>query len=212
NCPRRPDGSYSSVDEIVLPVDEKGRYTRKKGAAFGPDKAIWSYSAPKKSDFYSFFISGAHRLPNGNTQICSGANGTVFEVTPDKKILWKYLNPAKGGFGPGGPGGAGGPPRPNQVLPAFVQDALKLSQQQKGALEAFQKEVDGRLDKILTDAQKTQLRQRTGSRPGPGGPPGTGPGGFGALPEPGKILSTATQVTLKPTPEQKERLAGLQKA
>src|SRR5262249_43458958 len=28
----------------------------------------------------------------------------------------------------------------------------------------------------------------------------------------GKILSTATQVTLKPTPEQKEQLAGLQKA
>jgi hypothetical protein len=36
---------------------------------------------------------GAHRLPNGNTVICSyGAQSgiKVFEVTPDKKIVWTY--------------------------------------------------------------------------------------------------------------------------
>ena len=55
------------------------------GAAFGPEQAVWSYSAPKKSDFYAFFISGAHRLPNGNTLICSGPNGTLFEVTPERR-------------------------------------------------------------------------------------------------------------------------------
>ena len=108
--------SYSSVDELVLPVDGQGRYTLEPGEAFGPKKAVWSYSAPKKSDFYSFFISGAQRLPNGNTLICSGPNGTLFEVTPDKEMVWKYVNPVKGGFGPGG-FGPGGPPRPNQVLP-----------------------------------------------------------------------------------------------
>ena len=40
-------------------------------------------------------ISGAQRLPNGNTLICSGINGTVFEVTPEKEMVWKYVNPAK---------------------------------------------------------------------------------------------------------------------
>ena len=80
----------------------KGRYARSREPPSGRTSAVWSYSAPKKSDFYSSFISGAHRLPNGNTLICSGANGTIFEVTPDKEIVWKYVNPVKGGFGPGG--------------------------------------------------------------------------------------------------------------
>jgi len=208
NGPRRPDGTYSSVDEIVPPLDEKGRYSRKEGAAFGPDKAIWTYSAPKKTDFYSAFISGAHRLPNGNTQICSGANGTVFEVTPDKKIVWKFVNPAQGGFGPGGPGG---PPRPGQILPSFLQDMLKLTPGQQKGLSAIQHEVDGTLDKTLTDAQKKQLKQSGGFPPRPGGPPGPGGGGFGAPPQPGQILATTTQITLKPTPEQKKRLSDLQK-
>jgi hypothetical protein len=206
NGGRRPDGSYSSVDEIVLPVDEKGRYARKEGAAFAPAKIVWSYSAPKKSDFYSSFISGTHRLPNGNTQICSGANGTVFEVTPDNKIVWKYLNPAKGGFGPGGPGG---PPQPNQVLPSFVQDRLNLSPEQKKALDAFQKTVDAQLDKTLTDAQKAQVKKSVGPRPGPGGP--RGPGGLGGLPQPGKVMSTTTQIALKLAPEQRKQLDELQK-
>ncbi|MCA8987536.1 MAG: hypothetical protein KDA78_07840 [Planctomycetaceae bacterium] len=39
---------------------------------------------------------GAHRLPNGNTVICSyhAPKGIkVFEVTPDKKIVWTYTGP-----------------------------------------------------------------------------------------------------------------------
>ena len=90
---RRPGGDHSSVDELVLPVDESGRYARKPGAAFGPDQPVWSYTAPKKSDFYSFFISGAQRLPNGNTLICEGSNGRIFEVTPAGEIVWEYINP-----------------------------------------------------------------------------------------------------------------------
>ncbi len=118
------------------PVDSKGRYELEAGTATGPAKAIWSYSAPKKSDFYAFFISGASRLPNGNTLICSGPNGTLFEVTPDKKIVWKYVNPVKGGFGPGR-GGPGGPPmQPNPVLVSFVQDMLGLSGEQKKQVSA----------------------------------------------------------------------------
>ena len=95
NGPERPGGNYSSVDELVLPADSEGRYTRQPGKTFGPDQPVWSYSAPKKSDFFSSFISGAQRLSNGNTLICSGANGTIFEVTPGKGIVWKYVNPVK---------------------------------------------------------------------------------------------------------------------
>jgi hypothetical protein len=201
NGGRRPGGDYSSVDELVLPVDEQGLYVRKTGAAFGPEQAVWSYSAPKKSDFYAFFISGAHRLPNGNTMICSGPNGTLFEVTPGKEVVWKYVNPVKGGFGPGG-FGPGGPPRPNQVLPSFLQDMLGLSGAQKKEIETLQKTVDETLLKLLSEEQRKTLRER--SNPGRVG--------FAALPAPGQIISVSTQVTLKPTPEQKARLADLQKA
>ena len=33
------------------------------------------------------------RLPNGNTLICEGAPGRIFEVTPDAHIVWEYINP-----------------------------------------------------------------------------------------------------------------------
>lgn len=113
NGRHRPDGDYSSVVEIVPPADRLGHYTRKSGMAFGPTGPCWEYVAsPKKNDFFSGHISGAHRLPNGNTFICSGANGTFFEVTPAKEIVWKYVNPVQGEPRMGPPGGrpAGGFP------------------------------------------------------------------------------------------------------
>jgi hypothetical protein len=87
------------------------------------------------------------------------------------------------GGGPGGPGGGpgrfGGPPQPGRVLPAFVQEMLGLSETQKAELDELQKHVDARLDKILTDGQKAQLREMASRGPGGFGPPGGGPGGFG---------------------------------
>jgi Arylsulfotransferase (ASST) len=201
NGGHRSDGDYSSVDELVLPVDEQGRYSLESAAAYGPEKAHWSYSAPKKSDFYAFFISGAQRLPNGNTLICSGPNGTLFEVTQDKQIVWKYVNPVKGGFGPGRGGPGGAPPPPNQVLVSFVQDRLGLSADQKKQVSALQKTVDETLESVLTADQKKNLRERTAP----------GPGGMGAMTPPGQIIATTAQITLKPTPEQKTRLSALQK-
>lgn len=35
---------------------------------------------------YSFRISGAERLANGNTLICSGDQPWILEVTPDKQV------------------------------------------------------------------------------------------------------------------------------
>jgi hypothetical protein len=184
NGGRRPDGSYSSVDEIVLPVTTDGKYTRKPGLPFGPDKAVWSYTAPKKTDFYATFISGAHRLPNGNTLVCSGPDGTVFEVTPENETVWKFANPARGG-GPGGfPGGItrmfGPPSQPGLVMPSMVRDMLRLTPEQRKKLDELQKDVDSKLANILTDEQKKQIKDMQ-NRFGPGGPPGFGPPGGGGV-------------------------------
>jgi hypothetical protein len=44
---------------------------------------------------FSPFISGADRMPNGNTVICCGGNGVVFEVTPEKELVWQWVRPTR---------------------------------------------------------------------------------------------------------------------
>ena len=74
--------------------------------------------------------------------------------------------------GEGGPGGRGGPPMPGQILPEFLQEQLSLTAAQKKQLAELQKQVDARLDKMLSGEQKAKLKemaQRGPGRPGPGG-------------------------------------------
>jgi Arylsulfotransferase (ASST) len=198
---KRIGGAYSTVDEIVLPVDDKGRYEYTSGKAFGPEKAVWSYTAPKRIDFYAPFISGAQRLPNGDTLICSGTNGTVFEVTPMNEIVWKYVNPEKSNSpfaGPPGPPPFGGPPKLGQILPPFLQGVLNLTAEQKDQLATAEKEMAAKLAKVLTDNQKKLFEEK--------------PLGFGELPPAGQLLSSAVQDRLKLTDEQKKQAADIQKA
>jgi len=54
---------------------------------------VWEYQDRTPLNFYGCFISGAQRLPNGNTLICEGPSGHFFEVTPDKELVWEYINP-----------------------------------------------------------------------------------------------------------------------
>lgn len=116
----RPDGAYSSVEEIVPPVDASGRYTRQPGTKYGPDAPAWMYTAANRTDFYSVNISGAIRLPNGNTLICAGAPGIIFEVTPRNEVVWQLNMPGFGGARAGGAGRAAGagpaaaPPPPGE--------------------------------------------------------------------------------------------------
>jgi hypothetical protein len=204
NGMRRPGGAYSTVDEIVLPVDAKGRYERRAGKAFGPERPLWTYAAPKKADFYAPFISGAERVPNGNTLICSGTNGTIFEVTPKGEVVWKYVNPTKAnspfaGPGKGGPPFGGPkvpPPRLGQLLAPFLQGAMRLTADQKKQLQATERELGEKLAKLLTAEQKAAFTAR--------------PLGFGELPPAGQLLSSPVRERLKLTAEQSKGLASLQ--
>jgi len=91
-------GNYSSVVEWVLPEIEDGVYKFSEENTFGPAEPYWEYMAPDKYSFYSPFVSGAHRLKNGNTLITAGVRGRLFEVTPDKRIVWEYWNPYNNGY------------------------------------------------------------------------------------------------------------------
>ncbi len=91
----RPDGDYSSVEEISSPVDSEGEYPiLTPGTSFGPVSPTWTYAA---EGFYSPHISGSQRLSNGNTLICEGNSGRFIEVIPDGTILWEYIVPLSRG-------------------------------------------------------------------------------------------------------------------
>ena len=62
---------------------------------------VWQYT-PKEAGLmvpfnsnhlYSPLISGAQRLPNGNTFITVGMDGRLIEVTRDCELVWEYISP-----------------------------------------------------------------------------------------------------------------------
>jgi hypothetical protein len=56
-------------------------------------QVVWSFAAVNSHGFFSHIGSSARRLPNGNTFICSDTEGHLFEVTPEGKLAWEYINP-----------------------------------------------------------------------------------------------------------------------
>lgn len=62
---------------------------------------VWEYACPKdklddegnviEPKMFSGFVSGVQRLVNGNTLVCEGQSGRVFELTPEKEIVWDYV-------------------------------------------------------------------------------------------------------------------------
>ena len=77
---------YSSVDEIIPPIDSLGNYIL-DGEVYGPYSLFWSYT---EDNFMAFHLSGAERLPNGNTLILQGEKGDFFVVNSGKEVLWTY--------------------------------------------------------------------------------------------------------------------------
>jgi hypothetical protein len=65
------------------------------------DQVLWAYGG-NPNDFYSSYISGCTRMPNGNTIICSGAASHFFEVVEGASAggffggsapVWEYVLP-----------------------------------------------------------------------------------------------------------------------
>ncbi len=100
----RPSGDGSSVDELILPWDAVSESYALPPAedltvAFGPDNLDWMWPELPSMDFHSHNISGCQRQPNGNTLICEGNKGRLFEITPTGDIVWEYFT-AYNQFGP----------------------------------------------------------------------------------------------------------------
>lgn len=107
----KPDSVYSSIEIIEPKFNIAGNYLLEPGRPYYPESSYWTYTTPEKINFYSFNVSNAQRLPNGNTLICSGESGYFFEIDRQKRIVWNYINPV----GSGGVFKQGDKPFDNQV-------------------------------------------------------------------------------------------------
>lgn len=70
-----------------------GRFSRVLEMDMESDEVVWSYQGTPRYTFYSPHISGAQRFANGNTLICEGQWGRIFEVTSAGDIVWEYVSP-----------------------------------------------------------------------------------------------------------------------
>lgn len=84
---------YTTVDEIT-PVVDGTRYARADDGTFLPERLSTVYpTSPDHERWWSAAISGAQRLPNGNTLIVDGPVGRLFEVSASGQKVWEYVNP-----------------------------------------------------------------------------------------------------------------------
>jgi hypothetical protein len=86
NGDERPAGKWSSIEQWRMPIGADGRI----GA--GPVAPGWSWKAAEPESFYSGFISGVERLPNGSTLAIEGITGRLVEIASDGKVVWEWSN------------------------------------------------------------------------------------------------------------------------
>jgi hypothetical protein len=56
-------------------------------------REIWSYAGNWFRKFRSKDVGTSYRLKNGNTLIVESRRGRAFEVTPEREIVWEFINP-----------------------------------------------------------------------------------------------------------------------
>jgi Arylsulfotransferase (ASST) len=88
-----PSGNLTIFDNGTHRRDHPAPYSRVIEVDPRTGAIVWEYRDQSLFDFFSPYISGAQRLPNGNTLICEGCDGRIFEVTPDGLVVWEYVNP-----------------------------------------------------------------------------------------------------------------------
>jgi hypothetical protein len=84
---------HSQVVEFTPPLTADGHYRLEEGRPYGPETLAWSYQDPNA---YAPFISGANRLPDGNTLVNYGPQGRFVEVTPEGDVVWEFWSPYTG--------------------------------------------------------------------------------------------------------------------
>ena len=85
------ENSYSDLVEFRLPIGADGLYD-----TGGEPEIVWTWNADASENYFSPFMSGWDRLPNGNTIFVNAHNKQIIEVTPDGERVLDYEVPESG--------------------------------------------------------------------------------------------------------------------
>ena len=85
------ENSYTDLLEVRLPVRADGSYD----TGLEPE-LVWSWNLDAGEYYFSPFMSGWDRMPNGNTIFVNGHNKQVIEVTPAGERVLDYIVPENG--------------------------------------------------------------------------------------------------------------------
>jgi hypothetical protein len=103
----------ASYGDVIYEVDRKG-------------EIVWEYSETPPQYFFSPYMSSAQRLPNGNTLITEASFGRIFEVTPQRRVVWEYVVPYFAPYEHAGKGVSVGTGEQNAVHRAFRYTAEQI--------------------------------------------------------------------------------------
>jgi outer membrane protein assembly factor BamB len=98
-----PNGNLLIFDNGTHRRDHPATFSRVIEVDPRTSAIVWEYTDPSLFEFFSPYISGAQRLANGNTLVCEGCHGRIFEVTRDREVVWEYVSPHFA-YEPGAPG------------------------------------------------------------------------------------------------------------
>ncbi|MGC2202631.1 MAG: aryl-sulfate sulfotransferase [Stellaceae bacterium] len=88
-----PNGNVLIFDNGTHRRDHPATFSRVIEVDPRTSEIVWEYRDRSLFEFFSPYSSGAQRLPNGNTLICEGCHGRIFEVTSTREVVWEYINP-----------------------------------------------------------------------------------------------------------------------
>lgn len=168
--PGRPGGgsllTAEALEKLKLTAEQKEKYTKVdeefKDKAKANGEKVREAFKNKDMDALKTMRADSEKL---RTDYLAKVEGLL---TSEQKKVFEEVKTQRPGFG-GGRGGA-----PGQVLSGGLQERLKLSEEQKKKVEELQKDLDNKINSILTEEQRKQLdeiKKGTGQpqrRPNPG--------------------------------------------
>ena len=115
------NGNLLIFDNGPHRLDHPMPFSRVIEVELATKQIVWKYQEKREYEFFSPRICNAQRLPNGNTLICEGDFGRLFEVTREGELVWEYVNPYFGD----GPNGLN-----NRVFRAYRYSAEEIARAQ----------------------------------------------------------------------------------
>ncbi|MBI2435901.1 MAG: hypothetical protein HYV26_23855 [Candidatus Hydrogenedentes bacterium] len=93
------NGNMMIFDNVGMWFSRRGGVQYSRVLEFNPftQEVVWEYKGSRETPLFSKHCGSVQRLSNGNTLISETEGGRVFEVSPEKEIVWELHNPNRTG-------------------------------------------------------------------------------------------------------------------